>query len=290
LLKQGGEHIGVFKNGTFNFCWEMGLKAKVDPDKGIRQIPYVARFNNELRLQEVAPLAFEVVGMAGFDPEQDLMEDARLIHNGKEVVMVTNYVPGGGQPGAWPKQVKAWPLIGVLDLSSNTIKLYPVRLSGIQPPQKNWIPFGKDGDTFLQYSIAPHRILRVDPHTGHCDEAWLTHTSYETVSGKNDFKGGAPLIALGNQMLGACHSWALNKNEEREYFTYLYLTQAAPPYEISQMSPPLKILMPDRIQYLVGMVLDSSKGCILMSYGVNDCDNYFVEIPLQQVLGLFQRV
>ena len=289
LLKQGDEYIGVFKNGTFNFCWEMGLRANVDRDKGIRQILYIARFNNELRLKEVAPLAYETMGLVGFDPEQDLMEDARLIHNGKEVVMVTNYVPGGGKPGAWPKQANAWPLIGVLDLSSNKISLCPVSLSGIQPPQKNWIPFGKDGETFLQYSIAPHRILRVDPHTGHCNEAWLTHTSYKTVSGKNDFKGGAPLIAIGSQMLGACHSWILNKNDEREYFTYLYLTQAVPPYEITQMSPPLKILVPDRVQYLVGMVLDTSKNCITMSYGVNDCDNYFVELPLKQVLGLFQQ-
>lgn len=287
LLKLGDEYIGVFKNGTFNFCWEMGLKAKVDPDNGIRQTLYIAKFNNELRLHEVALLTVETTGLVGSDPERDLIEDARLIHNGKEVVMVANYVPGGGQPGAWPKQVEAWPLMGVLDLSNNAIRLRPVALNGAQRPQKNWVPFGVNGETFLQYSIAPHRILRADPHTGHCEEAWLTHTNHQNVTGKNDFKGGAPLISLGGQLLGACHSWSLNKDGEREYFTYLYLTEAVPPYAITQMSPPLKILVPDRIQYLLGMVLDTSENYIVVSYGVNDCDNYFVEIPLKQVFGLF---
>jgi hypothetical protein len=289
LVRLGEEYIGVFKNGTFNFCWEMGLKATVDPGNGIRQKLYIARFNNQLRLQKVTPIAIETVGLAQFDPEQDLIEDARLVHNGKEVIMVTNYVPSGELPGSWPKQVDAWPLIGVLDQSNNAIRLRPVALSGTLRPQKNWIPFGGNGETFLQYSIAPHRILRADPHTGHCEEAWLSHTSFQTVTGKTDFKGGAPLIALGSQMLGACHSWSLNKDDEREYFTYLYLTQAIPPYEITHMSAPLKILMPDRVQYLVGMVLDMSKNSITMSYGVSDCDNYFVEIPLKQVLGLFQK-
>lgn len=287
LLRLGDEYLGVFKNGTFNFCWEMGLNDNVDPGLGIRQTLYIAKFNNDLCLREVTPLTVETTGLVGCDPEHDLLEDVRLIHNGKEVVMVINHVPAGGSSGAWPKQVNAWPLIGVLDLSRNATRLFPVRLSGIRPPQKNWIPFAAEGETFLQYSIVPHRILRVDPYTGHCDEAWLTRTNHQALSEKCDFKGGAPLVALGDQLLGACHSWFLNKDDEREYLTYFYLTQAEPPFAVTQISPPLKILIPDRIQYLLGMVLDAPQQSLVMSYGVNDCDNYFVEISLTKIFALF---
>lgn len=203
--------------------------------------------------------------------------------------MTTNYVPRGGHPNGWPRQTAAWPLIGILDPEKNSIKLCPLDLDGIQPPQKNWIPFGKDGETFLQYSIAPHRILRVNPHTGRCQDAWLTSTNHQTITGKNDFKGGAPLISVGGQLLGACHSWSLNKDNEREYLTYLYSTEADPPYAITQMSPPLKILLPHRVQYMVGVALSMSKNCLVLSFGVNDCDNYFVEISLKEVFGLFEQ-
>ena len=275
----------MFKNGTFNFCWEMGLRANVDRSKGIRQILYIGRLDGELRLRTFAPLKVAIIGLPQFDPEYDLLEDARLIHNGKEVVMTTNYVPAGGPPGTWPRQAEAWPLIGLLDLSNNSVSLRPAALDGTRPPQKNWIPFGTNGETFLQYSIAPHRILRADPRTGRCEDAWVSGTRHHSFPEKSDFKGGAPLIDVGGRLLGACHSWSLNKHGEREYVTYLYLARPVPPHDITHMSPPLKILMPDRVQYLMAMVLSEPDNCVTLSYGVNDCDNYFVKVPLTRILG-----
>ena len=203
--------------------------------------------------------------------------------------MVTvNFVPYPAGPESFPDQRSAWPLIGMLDVDRARIEFRRLGLTDVSPPQKNWVPFSVNGRLYLQYSVHPLRILAVDLATGRCEDAWLTSALAGDRARPGQLKGGAPPICLGDSLLGACHSWELDANGQRDYKTYFYLMSATPPFGITGISRPLKLVVPHRIQYLVGMALREAGQSLVLSFGVCDCDNYFVSVPLRRILRLVE--
>lgn len=287
LLQTSSGYLGIFKNGTFNFCWELGINVTSEVSD-VRQALYLAEFDINCHLIRARLLTVNFGNIADKN-EKGIFEDARIISDGHRVIVVVNHVPRTSDPESWPDQKRAWPFIGVLDSHSPEVTLHRLQLDGIEPPQKNWVPFSWNGLTLLQYSINPHRVLIVAPDTGECRDLCVSHFYSGAVSSSNFFKGGAPPIRIGNKLLGACHSWCLNGDGEREYFTYFYQMQGTAPFRIEEMTVPLKVLVKQRVQYLVGITPCEKDECVMVSYGVNDCDNYVVMVKLKDIFSLMKK-
>jgi len=288
LLASGTGFIGVYKAGTFNSCWELAIRVPRETEPGVRQTLWLADFDSRCRLVNHRPISATFADGAIPVERSGIVEDARLARHGEEIVITANFVPYPAGPESFPDQRSAWPLIGVLDIPRARIECRRMRLAGASPPQKNWVPFSVAGQLYLEYSVSPHRILAVDPATGACQTAWMSSTPAGDRFPPGYLKGGAPPISLGGSMLGACHAWDLNRDGQRDYRTYFYLFSSAPPFQVLGISRPLKLVVPHRIQYLVGMTLDEAGDRLVLSFGVCDCDNYFVGVPLRRILALIE--
>ena len=82
LLAAGAGFIGIYKEGTFNSCWELAIPLPHRPEAGVRQTLWLAEFNARCRL--VANRRISVTSADVITPlsAAGIVEDARLARHG----------------------------------------------------------------------------------------------------------------------------------------------------------------------------------------------------------------
>jgi len=262
----------VAKNQNFSYCNELkGQEARTTAlkahDDGLR-ILYRIDFDANWRVKMIRKLRV-FLNDREVDPAI-FIEDVRLMHHDGKVFAFAN---GNG----------AWPLLG--RLNEDTIYLHTA-VANYSAPQKNWMPFSHDNSLYLEHSIQPHLILRVESDGTNCSDHGYTSTG-DPIFPKY-LHGGAPPLRLNDEFfLGIGNSQHLYWFQERYYAAVFYLFKATPPFRVVKVSAPLRVQSRhERIQYVCGLAFaGENKQELVLSIGICDCDNRFVVVSLDQVLG-----
>ena len=110
-----------------------------------------------------------------------------------------------------------------------------------QRTEKNWSPFDYEGELYFEYSFQTHKVLKPILGTGSCETVGLTTNSIRWDWGH--IRGGSPAIRFGDEYLGFFHSCKNMKTSHSDgknilhYFMGAYTFAAAPPFEITSISP-----------------------------------------------------
>lgn len=108
----------------------------------------------------------------------------------------------------------------------------------VRPKEKNWPFFSHRGGLYAVYSIAPHRILRIDGD--HAEDAYETLTDHEWIGGH--LRGGASPYLIGDRYYHWFHGrWG--EGGAGMYSTGVYTFEAEPPFRVLQL-PPRPLLWP----------------------------------------------
>jgi hypothetical protein len=282
LIRTGTGYLGIVKNNTYCFCDELGVATEYGP----HHVP-----SRSCLIQVSLNLSFGVVGVrrliATVDGvvvrDEDLLEDARLVSFEDQIWCSVNVVPNGNQMHAMPR-------LGRHSVDAGRLVLGSLSVSGASPPQKNWLPFSSDGVLYLQYSVNPHVVLRLDVTHMSVVERHSTSFFSPYVSARGPFyRGGSPPTPFDDCLLGAAHSMVF-VDGRRDYRTHFYLTDARPPFKVRWFGAPVKLLRPDRIQYVCATLVDQSGGRLLVSYGADDCDSLIVGVPIEAIRATLRRV
>lgn len=282
LLKTSDGYLAVAKNNTYCFCQELGVESDFGPnDKPARARLLLVELDDALRVTRVRRLALEIDGREQ-DNETDLHEDARLTAYGGEIWCSVNRVPRGNQ---W----EAEPLLGRLNRSDARLVAKTMRRPGLRAPQKNWMPFEAGDALYLEYSINPHVVWRIDPSSLAVLEQHETRFLSGYFGPRGPFyRGSAPLVAYDGAFLGAAHSM-VKVDGKRDYRTHFFLTDPRPPFAIRWFGRPVKLLEPARIQY-VSAIVPRAFDALVVSYGLADCDNLFAGFDIAAIRATLRRL
>ena len=103
---------------------------------------------------------------------------------------------------------------------------YPARNSW----EKNWQFFEHDGELFAVYSVAPHKILRIQGDSA--ELAYETGTPAPWNPG-TEIRGGAAPVRIGDEWYCFFHS----RDSNRVYNAGLYTFEARPPFRVTRIIP-----------------------------------------------------
>jgi hypothetical protein len=282
LVKTSDGYVAIAKNNTYCFCQELGVESDFGPnDKPPRARLLLVELDDALRVTRVRRLVLEKDGRE-YDGETDLREDARLCSFGGEIWCAVNLVPQGNQ---W----QAEPVLGRLDRDNARLIARTMRRPGLRAPQKNWIPFAAGDALYLEYSINPHVVWRIDPSSLAVREEYVTRFMSGYFGPRGPFyRGSAPLVPHDDGYLGAAHSM-VKVDGKRDYRTHFFVTDARPPFKIRWFGRPVKLLEPARIQY-VSAIVPSGGDDFVVSYGLADCDNVFARFNMSSIRATLRRV
>jgi len=280
LLKTASGYVAIAKNNTYCFCADHGIETAFGPQyKPPRAELLRVDLDDDLRVRALSPLRIVRDGER-FEGTTDLREDARLTRIGDDVWCSVNLVPQGLQWDAVPAVGKL--LDGAEELVARSVRTPPLKL-----PQKNWMPFSSGGGFFLQYSINPHVVWRVDPQTLAVVDRYSSWFVSPFFGPRGPFyRGGTPLVPYDGSLLGAAHSMVLSRGK-RDYRTHFYVADARPPFKIRWFGRPVKLLRPERIQYVCGLVPRGDG--FVVSYGMDDCDNVFGALSAKDISATLVR-
>ncbi len=109
-------------------------------------------------------------------------------------------------------------------------------------PEKNWVPFERNGELLFSYSLSPHKVLRPIWGTGKCETVSLSN--YKIESHLGELRGGTPGLLLENgKMLSFFHTQKHMKSQQSlgqatpHYFMGAYLYSSDTSLEITHISP-----------------------------------------------------
>jgi hypothetical protein len=283
MVPLGDGYLALVKNNTYHFCRECGIEAEYGPEhRPARAVLLQVRLDASLKVTSVVPLRVRRRGVLLEDAE-DLYEDARLVSLQDTIWVSFNHVPKG-------RQLASMPIIGRLDPWSATMHVIEVPLPGRSPPQKNWIPFGVGDKLYLQYSVNPHVVYEVDPESGAPGRSYSTSFWSPFFSLRGPFfRGGTPLVPFEDGLLGVAHSHVF-RGEDRHYWSYFYVVEPTPPFAIRRFGIPVKLLRRNRIQFASALVHDSKRERLVLSCGVDDCDNAFVGLDPRTIRETMRSV
>uniref|UniRef100_A0A7S4FAY7 Uncharacterized protein n=1 Tax=Chrysotila carterae TaxID=13221 RepID=A0A7S4FAY7_CHRCT len=144
----------------------------------------------------------------------------------------------------------------------------------------NWLPFVYNDQLFVTYSLCPHRVLSVNPETGHCQLA------YETVPARcSRFDRGSAtgFVDEHGMTVGVGH----HKSSSVWYYHFLFRRLNTPPFEIVDRSADFRFPVwfnarPswDRIQFCLSM--RQVGGSVAMDYSVQDAIALTIHMPRWQ--------
>lgn len=263
---QSGTYVGVFKNCTYNFCEEMSIKVPQNLEP-MKVVLYKLCFDDFSR--RPTPIALRIVlESVPYEPGELFVEDVRLFLFRGEVWAIAAL--NGHENTSWPVMGK---------IEGDVFHCKKLLLAACEPPQKNWSPFILNDRIYVEISINPHIVAEVDEESGRCVP--LRAGSFVR---RNDYsyRGGAITFLPNIGFLGLGHFFIKPKNSLRHYFSFFYLFDAERNLHITKVSLPIKFDARHRIEFVSGLVCSGDS--LLVSYGVNDCDNLFVRISLSDAL------
>ena len=118
------------------------------------------------------------------------------------------------------------PTFGVEDI------FYP-QIQGRNSWEKNHSYFDYQGIAHAIYSIAPHKILKVEGHSA----TWAYETPTRFSWPWGEMRGGAAPVKVGEEFWHFFHSRVDNRGGVRTYCTGLYTFDAHPPFRVRRFIP-----------------------------------------------------
>jgi len=264
-----------------------------DPDK--HWISHIGIVELDAHLQPVAePIFLNTRGPNSQTPSQ--AEDARLFTFQNRLFVIYN----DNLDVEWPKQWDRRDMfLAELHLVNGQYELLePVKLHYPQAynyrfVQKNWTPFEYQGELFLSYTLNPHLVLHPNLTTGECNAFYESWFSSEWEWG--EMRGSSQALLVDGEYLSFFHSGTFDYSEASfpfymwHYFMGAYTFSAAPPFEITKMSPS-PILTPGlytpsgkgkRVVFPGSFAVDDSQ--IYLACGKDDCEIWILTINKEEL-------
>lgn len=190
------------------------------------------------------------------------LQDIRLFSWKKRLYALAGahcYLPADS--GSRPKQTRM--MLCVLDGNVlNTVAVLPSR----QQKEKNWMPWPRGEDLFLQYHCDPYEVLKVEG--AHVSVA----SGPRRIPSLEGFFGGSPIVKLGDNYIGIAHLKVLDHPivdafplPRMGYFHKAIIY--GPGLEVLDVSSSFR-LEGERVEFCCGIAIDDE--AILFSYGVWD--------------------
>lgn len=149
----------------------------------------------------------------------------------------------------------------------------------LELPQKNWTPIRADRiywENWEQKGYPSRNIMTT--------RAGEIKSIYSHLT-KNQIRGNCQSVDFGDYFLTVGH-W----NKKRYYWHYFLLVEKYFPFNIVKVSRPFRFALGnnenERIQFIMGIEIESEN--LLISYGVQDSDNYLVSVKLDDVIKLYE--
>lgn len=174
--------------------------------------------------------------------------------------------------------------------------------------EKNWIFFEQGNEVWAIYSIAPHRVLRVqqweDNRIVLVDGASTHWNAFRLANHFGLPRGGAQPLHIGDKMYHFCHA-SQRLADGTVYFAQCYEFDAKPPFAITRFTTsPLPLPNPygcsfrlpklnfkvKSVVYPVGNVWLEREGNILLSYGINDEAAFVAQLKFEDVVSRLSAV
>lgn len=161
-------------------------------------------------------------------------------------------------------------------------------------PEKNWMPFEKDGALHFVYSVNPHIVLRCNLETGDC--AKIAESYNEKVP--KTIRGGGQVKYYKGQWLGIGHTRQTTNSYVSHFYTFsdddnFTVTGVTPPFAFDDQEDTIKTL----IQFAAGLEFredtqddGSIKTTALVTYGEQDCVSKVCEIPVDEIINRIQKI
>ena len=162
----------------------------------------------------------------------------------------------------------------------NTVAVLPFR----QPKEKNWMPWPRDENLYLQYHCDPYEVLRFEG-TG-----VSVASGPRRIPGLEGFFGGSPILRLGDNYLGIVHRKVLDHPIVDSYplpgMAYVHKAIVyRSDFEVLQVSCPFRF-EGERIEFCCGLALDGE--AILFSYGIWDTQAKLMKMKARDFLELVE--
>lgn len=156
--------------------------------------------------------------------------------------------------------------------------------------QKNWVLFNHGSVLYCSYSlVTTHRVLRVDPDTGECTDAYSTSVQWPTnLRCTSNYTEVLPWSKFGNIRIMLAHmSLREPYFSMKEYYHAWVGVSAQPPFAVVGISQHFKLPCVDKnvcsIQFATSIQLLHNS--IEVLYGEGDCYAVTTSIPLGRVLS-----
>ena len=181
---------------------------------------------------------------------------------------------------------------------SSPIKLTYEQKYNAQWWQKNWVPFIRNDDFFLIYSIDPHEILYPSLLNGNCYHLYETKNEINWDWGH--LRGGTPAMLVDGEYLTFFHSSIKISSDVSQgkelwhYFMGAYTFSPEPPFTITKISPaPLakegfytSSDCEKRVIFPGGFVV--VEPFIYVAYGKDDCEMWIATLDKTALLQSLQ--
>lgn len=181
------------------------------------------------------------------------------------------------EAGSRPKQTRM--MLCTLDGNVlNTVAVLPSR----QPKEKNWMPWPRGDDLYLQYHCDPYEVLKVDR------AGVSAATAPRRVPGLEGFFGGSPILRLGNNFIGIAHLKVLDHPivDQHPLPAMGYFHKAiiyGPDLDVLDVGSVFRF-EGERVEFCCGLTIDGDE--LLLSYGIWDTEAKLLKIKAQTFLEL----
>lgn len=159
--------------------------------------------------------------------------------------------------------------------------------------EKNWQPFVIGNEMFVEYSINPHRILKIDGQEARLVyETSFKETQWDSSWGSDFFLNVPPVKLSSGNWLGVFHT----RTKDR-YYNGFFMFSGEAPYEVLKLScVPILYAEDSRwwngknsggrhVIYIVGLWVDEENGKVILWGGDSDKKIVSYEVRLDMVMN-----
>lgn len=146
--------------------------------------------------------------------------------------------------------------------------------------EKNWTFFQHNNQLYCEYSLFPHKVFEIQENriiqeyvTGNKNDKILHRMTTSPIPWKQ-----GEFLAIGHR-----ETFGLMLN----YLHFFYTFSSEPPFKITKMSKYFKLNKNSSVQFILG--LQDLEKKVLISYGVNDKDNYVAYLSKEKISSLLNK-
>lgn len=277
LVAMSDGFFGFFRSGTFHLdCNDIGIPMPRRSSITQERLFKVC-LNKDFVVGSVKPVSIVIDGKS-FEPGDGLVEDVRAVVVDGRIFGTVSHIPNNDQGAAE---------VLLFEYFDEPSRLDCFHISGIvlPSPQKNWVPFVWEDSLYIHTDINPFSVYKIDPNVRKV--TWEHHGKNDEISrlcGGLRLSGGTPLVSMEDELIGVGHSYTTICGR-RDYFSFLYTVKMSGEPRVEKISSAVNLIENCPVQYPIGFVEDHCSDAYVLSFGVADCDNYFVRLSSRQILS-----